>query len=216
MQPLIAVLQDGDRNLRRIAAESLGHIGDPQAVSALLLSLDDPHWSVRCAAATALGRIRSPKATRALLDHLADDDATVRRAVVAALGEIGDARAAQRLREILEDPSLQAAALEALRRIGGPALPEIERAPGQIGPEARRLLVNLVGKIEDGRAARFLIQALSDPVAAVRAEAAMALGDAGHLEAVRHLSQLKAADPSPEVRHAASSALRRLGPRSRA
>ncbi len=210
------MLQDGDRNLRRIAAESLGHIGDPQAVSALLLSLDDPHWSVRCAAATALGRIRSPRATRALLDHLADDDATVRRAVVAALGEIGDARAAQRLTEILEDPGLQATALEALRRIGGPALPEIERTPAQIGPEARRLLVNLVGKIEDGRAARFLIQALSDPVAAVRAEAAMALGDGGHLEAVRHLSQLKTADPSPEVRHAASSALRRLGPRSRA
>ena len=59
------VLRDPDRNLRRAAAESLGAIGDPQAVPPLLLALEDEHWSVRCAAATALGRIRSAKAVAA-------------------------------------------------------------------------------------------------------------------------------------------------------
>jgi HEAT repeat protein len=47
----------------------------------------------------------------------------------------------------------------------------------------------------------------------VRAEAALALGDGGFLEAVRPLMDLKASDPSPVARHAAAVALRKLAPR---
>src|SRR6185503_16879751 len=108
------------------AAESLGSIGDPQAVAPLLLALEDEHWSVRCAAATALGRIRSGKATLALLARLLDEDPTVRRAVVAALGEIGDPRATGRLTQVLQDPGLQSPALEALQRLGVLALSGLE------------------------------------------------------------------------------------------
>lgn len=213
--PLIEVLQDPDRNLKRAAAESLGQIGDPQAVPALLLSLEDAHWSVRSAAATALGRIRSPKATHVLTARLADDDATVRRAAVTALGEIGDARAVRQLIAALDDPGLQSTAVESLRRMGSTALPEIERALSAAGAEGRRLLVNLVGKLDDRRVVRVLLNALVDPTPGVRAEAALELGEGGHLDAVRPLTQLKAMDPSVAVRQAASSALRRLGPRTK-
>jgi HEAT repeat protein len=178
-----------------------------------VVALEDDHWSVRCAAAAALGRLRSGKATTALLQRLQDDDATVRRAVVVALGELGDPRSAARLTQALSDPGLQASAAEALRRLGAAALPELEKAFASCGPEARRLLVDLVGRMEDRRARKLLAGALADDEARVRAEAALALGDGGFLDAVRPLMDLKASDPSPEVRQAAALALKKLTPR---
>jgi HEAT repeat protein len=213
VRPLFEVLRDPDRNLRRAAAESLGGIGDPQAVPSLMLALDDEHWSVRCAAATALGRVGSSKATPALLARLGDEDATVRRAAAAALGEIRDPRAVSRLAELVHDPALQATALEALRRSGPVALPEIERAFAGASPEVRRLLVDLAGKLEERAAGRLLLAALTDDAADVRAEAALVLGDGGFREAMRPLMDLKASDPSLEVRQAAARALRKLTPR---
>jgi HEAT repeat protein len=213
VRPLLDVLVDPDRNLRRAAAESLGSIGDPQAVPPLAVALEDEHWSVRCAAAAALGRLRSPKGTPALLLRLQDDDATVRRAAVVALGEVGDLRAAAPLTFALQDPGLQASALEALRRLGAAALPDIERAFAGAGAEARRLIVDLVGRLEDRRARKLLMAALADDEARVRADAALALGDGGFLDAVRPLMDLKAADPAPEVRQAAALALKKLAPR---
>jgi HEAT repeat protein len=133
--------------------------------------------------------------------------------VVAALGEIGDARAARRLAQLLADAALQAVALAALRRMGPFALPEIEKAFAQATAEVRRLLVDLVGKLEDGQGRRLLLSALADDSAPVRAEAALALGDGGFLDAVRPLMDLKASDPSHDVRQAAAAALTKLTPR---
>jgi len=213
VRPLTAVLRDLDRNLRRAAAESLGSIGDPQAVAPLLLALEDEHWSVRCAAATALGRIRSGKAVPGLLGRLGDEDATVRRAAVAAMGEIGDARAAGPLVRALADAALQPAAQEALRRMGTAALGDLERAFAASDHEARRLVVDLAGRLEDQRGRKLLLAALADDSARVRAEAALALGEGGFMDALRPLMDLKASDPSPEVRQAAATALKKLAPR---
>ena len=164
VRPLVEVLRDADRNLRRAAAEGLGEIGDPQAAAALLVALDDEHWSVRCAAAAALGRIGSAKAVSALAARVDDPDATVRRAAVGALGEIRDPRGAGRLVAALGDPGLQAAALEALRRLGTAALGEMERAfaAGTLDADQRRLLVDLAGRLEDPSARRLLLAGLDD------------------------------------------------------
>ena len=87
----------------------------------------------------------------------------MRRAAVAALGEIGDPRAAGPPgRSSCPTPALQATALEALRRMGSAALPEMERAFAAADPDARRLLVDLLGKLEDRRARRLLLAALAD------------------------------------------------------
>jgi HEAT repeat protein len=126
-----------------------------------------------------------------------------------------DARASARLIAALADPALQAAAREALRRLGPAALPEMELAlaKGALAAEARRLLVDLAGRFEDLSARRLLLAGLEDPSAPVRAEAAAALGDGGFREALRPLMDRKAGDPSPLVRQAAASALRKLQPR---
>jgi HEAT repeat protein len=60
---------------------------------------------------------------------------------------------------------------------------------------------------------RLLLAGLEDPSPAVRADAAIALGEGGFREALRPLLDLKSNDPSPEVRQAAASALRKLQPR---
>jgi HEAT repeat protein len=97
--------------------------------------------------------------------------------------------------------------------MAGAALPEVERSFSASPPEVRRLLVDLVGRVEDRRAGRLLLGALADDSALVRAEAALTLGDGGFLDAVRPLMDLKVSDPSPEVRQAAGVALRKLAPR---
>jgi HEAT repeat protein len=84
---------------------------------------------------------------------------------------------------------------------------------GGPSPEARRLLVDLAGRFEDAAARRLLLAGLEDQSPAVRAESATALGDGGFREALRPLLEKKAADPAPEVRQAAASALRKLQPR---
>ena len=211
--PLIEILGDADRNLRRTAAEGLGAIASPEAVAPLLVALRDEHWSVRCAAANALGRIRSAKATPALMPLLEDADATVRRAAVVALGEIGDAKSTRRLLGALQDPHLEATVIESLRRMGPTILVEIERAYPSLGVDARVRLIDIIGQHEDRRAGRLLLGALLDDDAEVRAEAALALGDGGFVDAARALMDLKASDPSSRVRKAAARALARLAPR---
>jgi len=72
---------------------------------------------------------------------------------------------------------------------------------------------DVVAKVEGARPRKLLLSALADDSAQVRAEAALALGEGGFLEAVRPLMDLKASDPSPEARQAAAVALKKLAPR---
>jgi HEAT repeat protein len=134
---------------------------------------------------------------------------------VGALGELRQPGAAGRLLAALADTALQGGAVDALRRLGASALPAMERAfEGRTLPaEARRLLVDVAGRIEGGAARRLLLLGLEDESPAVRAEAATALGDRGFREALRPLLERRSGDPSPEVRQAAAGALRKLQPR---
>jgi HEAT repeat protein len=97
--------------------------------------------------------------------------------------------------------------------MGAAALADLEQAFAASEPEARRLVVDLAGRLEDRRARKLLLSALTDDSARVRAEATLALGEGGIMDALRPLMDLKASDPSPEVRQAAASALKKLAPR---
>ena len=90
---------------------------------------------------------------------------------------------------------------------------DLERAFAGSDQEARRLVVDLAGRMEDQRGRKLLLAALADDSARVRAEAALALGEGGFMDALRPLMDLKASDPSPEVRQAAAAALKKLAPR---
>lgn len=56
------MLEDPDEDVRVAAAEALGRLGDPIAVSALIEHLDDPCRTVRRYAIISLGRLADPRA----------------------------------------------------------------------------------------------------------------------------------------------------------
>ncbi len=71
------VLAEGEKPLRRLAADGLGlnaPRGDKTAQDYLLKALNDNDLSVRRAAALAMGRIAAPGAADALINTLAFDD----------------------------------------------------------------------------------------------------------------------------------------------
>jgi HEAT repeat protein len=123
-------LKSRDAGTRKRAAASLGASGRISAVSSLQPLLDDPDWGVRQAAVESLGRIEDVSATPLLLeavkgaDHVPDQDgaAAVRAAAVEALGRIG-APAVPALLEALHGRhvKLRETAIGALGAIGGPA-----------------------------------------------------------------------------------------------
>ena len=128
VRPLIQVLSDPDRNLRRAAAESLGSIGDPQAVPPA------PAGPGGRALERALrgGHRAGPHPQRQGDAGAAGPPGRRGRHGPARGGgrpgrDRGTPRAAGRLVQGLQDPALQSAALEALRRIGVAALPEMEQ-----------------------------------------------------------------------------------------
>lgn len=82
---LSSQLNDPDPNARVLAAQALGQIGGPRAVSPLLAAMDDKDWRVRLSVVNALGKIKDPRAIQPLKAALKDADSYVRDAAADAL-----------------------------------------------------------------------------------------------------------------------------------
>ncbi len=74
---------------RKVAAKSLGEIGDARALEPLIKALGDWAWDVRKTAAEALGKIGDAGAVESLIKALGDGDKDVREAAAEALENIG-------------------------------------------------------------------------------------------------------------------------------
>lgn len=89
----VGVAADGDADLRRQAALTLGQIGDPQGAPVLEKLLGDDVPAVRRAAAFALGELGErggyPEAARPLSGALTDPDRQTGRLAVEALAKLG-------------------------------------------------------------------------------------------------------------------------------
>ena len=136
-----------DRNVRSLAAETLGMIGDVRAINSLIVALKDEDKDVRCSAAEALGMIGDVRAVDPLIIALKDEDKDVRCSAAKVMGMIGDKRAIEPL----------IAALKDMREI------------------VREAAAEALGKIRDVQALKPLMAGLEDDTYAVRAEAVNAL-----------------------------------------
>lgn len=118
VEPLIAILKAKEGSMRSTAAKVLGNIGDARAVDPLIAALKDGTGSV--AAAEALGNIRDVRAMEPLITALKDGDENIRDASATALGKIGDVRAVDSLIAALKDEDVwvRKSAAEALGKIG--------------------------------------------------------------------------------------------------
>ncbi len=225
---------DDVRDVRQDAASALGDIGDVRGVEPLIKALGDEDSNVRRGATNALGDIGEP-AVESLIKALGDEDSNVRRGAAHALGDIGYRQALKT--QLLDEDSGSYVwvpeEVEALRKIGEPAVEPLIKALGDEVASVRQSAANALGDIgysyvgvlgvwdEDSGnyvlvpkigepAVEPLIKALGDENSYVREEAAWALGKIGDPRAVEPLNEVSN-DEDSEVRVYAKNALSRLG-----
>jgi len=118
---LTTALGNDNRDIRQVAAEALGQLGNARAVEPLVAALQEElDWGMRRAVIRALGLIWGLKE---VID-LGDEDADVRCRAAEALGRLGDERAVEPLIASRQDPDtkVRKEAIRALKRIGSPLL----------------------------------------------------------------------------------------------
>ncbi|GAB6052797.1 hypothetical protein JCM17960_16170 [Magnetospira thiophila] len=216
---------------RVAAAEQLAQMSDPRASAALLRALNREESPVVRAAIGALAQRGDEQAVEPLLIKLkTDSDPKNQVALVAALGQLGDARAVPLVATRLTESFPFEVAVEALARLGAPAVPVLldeAKARGVTSEQGRKILAT-VTTVTDRKAVDVLINRLTDLDDEVRVAVTTALGNIGDERAVLPLIDLiencqDSAQPAkgetwittPESRFrmAAASALGRLGDR---
>lgn len=98
---LIELLKTGEHLMQEGAAEALGRVGDPSAVSALEEALHSGSGNISRAALEALTSIGNP-AVPALLHYLQEENPYRRKAAALALGKVGNPQALGPLKEALK------------------------------------------------------------------------------------------------------------------
>lgn len=226
---LIQAAEQHDFWVSYAAVEALGRIGDERAVDALLRLMESDVW-IRPAIVQALGNIGQVEAVEALATALEDTNETVRTASVEALVKIVMEPGASRHRNIdkLAEFSRVIPLAPLLHELHARVAPRSAYAAHLLGwlvqPEALPDLIALLGENDETlryaaieailhygqMAAPALLEALTQPQALIRENAAEMLGmlpDSGAVPAL--LERL--ADEDLAVRQAAVRSLGSLG-----
>lgn len=154
--PAVVVLlesPDSDADVRTYMALALGLLEDRRGMDVLLRALDDVDANVRFHAIEALGRIRSRQAAEPLARIAEARDFSVAFAALDALALIGDPTVAPRLVPLLDDDLLQAAAAEALGKLGSEdviaPLAALLNRPGAPAIEVAEALASMRTRFEE-------------------------------------------------------------------
>ena len=186
----IKALQDQDKYVRRVAAESLGQLGEtsPKVIDALLLVLQNKKMWMRSAAAKSLGQLgkTSSKVIDALLLALQDEEWYVRRAAASSLGQLGET-----------SPKVIDALLLALQNQDGYIRYTVASSLGQLGKTSPKVI-------------DALLLALQDKDEDMRRAAANSLGQLGETSP-KVIDALLLALQDEDVQGAAASSLGQLG-----
>jgi HEAT repeat protein len=209
---LTSITNSGDA---KHAAEDLARLGPP-GLAALVRVLADPAADTEARQWAALGLGGSGNEAVALGPlvaalHDVDGARYLPLAAAIAMGRLGTAAAAEALVEVLDGPPefYRFSHVNALRRIGTPAVPALLRAlETGIGTQ-RHWAASILGELHEPRALQPLIAALGDIDEGIRTTAAGALGWLGDARAAPALLPLLS-DPTPSVRAQAAHALGRL------
>jgi HEAT repeat protein len=190
--PLIGLLRDEDRAVRRAAIGALQAIGAP-AVESLGCCLGDPSLQVQEAAAEILAQQGDARVLTPLTAALASSDWIVRMHAATALGRIADPDTVDLLVPLLQDKvkAVRAEAAGALAAIGTASIPSLGEALRHEDWLVRLHAVEALGKLRTPDAVGPLLFALfNDRDSAVREDIVRALGDIGDTAAVEYLLQV--------------------------
>ncbi|MDD5135742.1 MAG: HEAT repeat domain-containing protein, partial [Candidatus Omnitrophica bacterium] len=208
---LIEALKDKNDDLRHVAAEALGNIGDRRAVSPLIEMLNCRGWLSR-AAVEALGAIGDKQAIQPLVDLLGRDDRELSEAAANAIYKISDKQDVMLLIKVLRyiNSFARTDVEKTLVKIGQPAvLPLIEvlKCDDRFVCQSA---IEVLGKIGDRQAVKPIIPALKNTEWTIRQASAISLGQIGDKEAIPALTEaLK--DKEEHVRESAAEALGNIG-----
>ncbi|MBI3806252.1 MAG: HEAT repeat domain-containing protein [Nitrospirae bacterium] len=181
---LLELLRDEAPEIRRMAAESLGKIGDARTTDSILPLIHDPAAIVREASMLAMGRLK-PVATDGvvilLTQALEDPVESVRQAAIVAIGTIEPgSRLLGPVVGLLRssDATIRRAAVWALLQADSSQwVPALVAAGRDSDEEVRQGVVAVVGEWGGSAASPWLRERLlEDPSPGVRAEAAYRLG----------------------------------------
>jgi bilin biosynthesis protein len=210
------------RGLVRLGfAEALGVVGQPAVDILIEALLHHSNEVVRRAAGKTLTLIEDPVAIPHLIHALLnDEDTVVQASAIGALARIGIA-SVNPLLEVLASPnsseSNKGHAAWGLAFIGAPAKEQLYTAYNSDSPEVRAAVVGAIAKVvqedhHDTQSLNLLVNALNDPVADVRTEAAAVLGNLQYRPAIPVLLQLLH-HPEAETRKSAALSLMKIGDR---
>ena len=207
---LIALCRDEEQDLAEAALIALGRIDLPQAEAVLREALHAGDEQHRLTAVRALQESRGRDRVYTLQwIAAADESLAVAQAAIAALAVIGTAEAVAALIGLAAEAERRDFVVDALSRLADDALQALEQGLGHGQESARLAVVEALARVRRPAATELLVGALENPSAAVRAEAARALGGLGTRRAESRLADLAQNDPSTQVRRAAFAALER-------
>jgi bilin biosynthesis protein len=203
-------------------ASTLGDIGEAATPVLLEALANDPNEVIRRAAAKTLTLIGDSSAVPVLLNSfLHDSDQVVRSSSVGALARSGDI-AVPELLKILEstdaDETIKGHAAWALAFIGAEAAEYLMPALNSDSLDVRSAVLGAIVKVvqdqPNDKLAQVLVQALTDPEAVMRSEAASGLAQLNYPAAIPHLILAATRDRDVDVRKAAVNALGKTGDQS--
>lgn len=197
--------------VRADAVRALGLIRDPRALTPLMAALEDDHDEVRAAAVEAIGLAGDPAAIPALLARLSGESRHQRVRVVEALRLFGPRATPALVAHARAFPDDRLAVATVLGQIGGAdAVPTLIELMSDARSDVRAEAVSAAGTIGlDDRAFYFVLKALQDESAGVRAMAARAIARAARPGTAAYLEPLL--DDAWDVAVQAALSLKRLG-----
>ncbi len=202
-------LRHFDPDIRRLAVETLGKLGDQHSLKAVESAARDTHWSVRVAALHVLGRSGGANVLPLLLAAMEDKDYLVRKNAILALGNLHDIAAVPALAHQLIDMEMSRYAFEALLKYGKMALPWLHRLMTRNSPlELRVRVIDLIGKISDHKSVEPLLGLLDESCPDIRLAAIDSLTFCYDSLPLKMLASIKKNDGNEEVKERAELALK--------
>jgi HEAT repeat protein len=187
VEPLCAVLQDSDDDVRTAAVHGLGtigHLGGRRVVAELIKRLQDNSPEVRKEAARALAPLKNAEALDPLIAALDDHVAEVAWEAVGALRKLGGERAIDAL---LQKSGSNYVARDILRDLGDAAL---TNALEHSNSSVRRAVIELLRERGDTGVVGLATTMLKDPDAGVRAYAVQTLAQLVGSQAIDQISDM--------------------------
>ena len=208
-------LKDQDADVRALACEALGRIGNVSVVDKIFEALEDPSPRVVHAATASIQSLGSRSARIIAIRSCESENKNVRRAALRILGYFGDESALEPMVKALGDDDFQVreAAIQGLPYVeGAGALEALIEASKSDSERIRALAMRSLGQLPklQERVFAILLRGLRDPDAWVRYYSVQAIGRAGKVDAVEDLEELLV-DSAGQVRVAVIEALSKLG-----